>query len=167
MKEDDGIMTAWSRRPIALLAGLVLIALTATAARAGDLVVEIDHAVLLRLDADADIVHIANPSIADVALESPRLIFVVGLAVGQTGVHILDRDGNEMLAGSILVTANQSSEVTLNRSTTEITYSCSPDCSEVSVQGGSSAGVFDTAGASGDVSMDDLNQTLNDLGLTE
>lgn len=153
-------MTAWSRRPIALLAGLVLLVLASAPVRAEDLVVEINHAVLLRLDSDADIVHIANPAIADVALESPRLIFVVGLTVGQTGLHILDRDGNEMLGGSVLVTASQSNEVTLNRSTAEITYACSPDCSEVSVEGGTSAGVFDTAGADGESGG-------LDIGLTE
>ena len=127
---------------------VVLAALAAAApARAENVTVEVDHAVLLRLDTDADIVHIANPSIADVALESPRLIFVVGLAPGQTGIYILDRDGNEMLAGSILVTPAASHEVTLNRNTTEITYACAPRCTEVDVSGQAAAPPIDTSTA--------------------
>lgn len=137
-------MTSPTCRPLALLAGLLLSCFVATGARAENLVVEVDHALLLRLDTDADIVHIANPDIADVALESPRLIFVVGLTPGQTGVYILDRDGNEMLAGSILVTASSSNEVTLNRNTDEHTFACAPRCTEVEVTGGTSAGLFDT-----------------------
>ncbi len=142
-------------RPLALLAALVLGSLITTNASAENLVVEINHAVLLHLDKDADIVHIANPNIADVALESPRLIFVVGLSLGQTGVYVLDRDGNEMLSGSILVTASQSAEVTVNRNSSEFTYSCTPRCSEVSVEGGSSAGAVDTSvsGSGDDLGM--------------
>ena len=150
-------MTTSMYRPIALMAALILGSLLATGARAENLVVEINHAVLLRLDKDADIVHIANPDIADVALESPRLIFVVGLSLGQTGVYVLDKDGNEMLTGSILVTANESAEITVNRNTSEFTFSCTLRCSEVSVEGGTSAGAIDTSTSGGD----------DDLGLTE
>lgn len=151
-------MTTSTRRPLALLAALVLGFVAAPDARAENLVVEVDHALLLHLDKDADIVHIANPEIADVALESPRLIFVVGLSVGQTGVHILDRDGNEMIAGSILVTASESNEITVNRNAAEATYSCTPRCSEVSVEGGTSTGIYDTGGS---------GEGDSDLGLTE
>lgn len=140
-------MACTARRPAAWLAGMVLGCLLATAARAENLVVAVDHALLLRLDQDADIVHIANPAIADVALESPRLIFVVGLAAGHTGLTILGRDGNEMLAGSILVTESESNEVTLNRNAEQITYACASRCTEVDVTGQANAGTFDTGTA--------------------
>ena len=141
-------MKAWRCRVTTLLAGLVLACLAVTAPRAEDLVVAVDHALLLHLDQDADIVHIANPAIADVALESPRLIFVVGLAVGQTGLYILDRDGNAMLSGSILVTKSASNEVTLHRNATELSYTCAPACGEVRIEGGTSAGIYDTGTSS-------------------
>lgn len=148
-------MAHTARRPAAWLAGIALGCLLATAARAEDLVVAVDHALLLRLDQDADIVHVANPSVADVALESPRLIFVVGLAPGQTGLTILDRDGNEMLAGSILVTESETNEVTLNRNAEQITYTCATRCTEVSVTGQATAGAFDTgAGSDGGTGTD-------------
>ena len=151
-------MTISMRRSLALLAALAMGFLSTPSALAENLLVEVDHALLLHLDKDADIIHIANPAIADVAIESPRLIFVVGLAVGQTGVHILDRDGNEMIAGSILVTASESNEITVNRNADEATYSCTPRCSEVSVEGSTSTGVFDTGGS---------GEGESDLGLTE
>ncbi len=130
-------------RRFATLVGMALFGAMASAS-AETLKVEIDHALLLRLDADADIIHIANPSIADVAMESPRMIFIVGLSEGQTGIYILDRDGNEMIVGSVLVTPSLQNEVTLNRNTTEYVFSCAPECAEVEVSGQDSAGGFDT-----------------------
>ncbi len=115
-------------------------------AAAEDIYVEVDHAKLLKLDADADLIYVANPSIADVTVESPRMLFVVGLQAGQTGLYILDRQGNEMIVGDILVTPNEGHEITLNRNSQEITFSCSPRCSEVAVTGQANAGTFDTSG---------------------
>lgn len=142
-------MTSLLRRSTSALAALLVAGLLATTARAETLTVEIDHALLLRLDSDADIVHIANPSIADVALESPRMIFVVGLQAGQTGIYILDRDGNPVVEGSVIVTQSTTNEVTLNRNTDELTYSCASRCTEVEISGQDSQGGFDTGTGTG------------------
>lgn len=138
------------------------VALSAMDAAAEDIYVEVDHAKLLKLDADADLIYVANPSIADVTVETPRMLFVVGLTPGQTGIYILDRQGNEMIVGDILVTPNEGHEVTLNRNSQEITYSCSPRCSEVDVTGQANAGTFDTSGGGDGGDLD-----LSGLGLTE
>jgi len=130
----------------AVLRVIMLAIATAAAGWAGaeDLRVQVDHAVILRLDADADIVHVANPNVADVAVESPRLIFVVGLAPGETGLYILDRQGNEMMVGDILVVPNEDEEVTLNRNVAEATFSCSPRCIQIENFGQQSAGLLGT-----------------------
>jgi len=146
-------------RACAAAAGLLVLA--ATQAMAEDLTVEVDHALLLRLDRDADLVHIANPGIADISVETPRMMFVIGLAPGETGLYILDRDGNELIVGDVLVTPNTSHEVTLNRNTQEFTYSCSPRCVEVAVTGQANPGVS-AAGGSGAGTSD-----LSGLGLEE
>ena len=151
----------------ALLAAVTLvlgIALWSGVAAAEDIYVEVDHAKLLKLDADADLIYVANPSIADVTVENPRMLFVVGLQTGQTGLYILDRQGNEMIVGDILVTPNEGHEVTLNRNSQEITFSCSPRCSEVAVTGQPNAGTFDTSGG-GTGGTGDLD--LSGLGLIE
>ena len=50
------------------------------------LTVTVDQAYLLRLQRDADVVMIANPRIADVVVESARMIFVLGLQPGETNL---------------------------------------------------------------------------------
>jgi len=156
----DGGMRLFFLPTIAGLAALALVIVGAGTAAAQDVRVEVDHSILLRLDADARIVQVANPSIADVALESPRLIFIVGLAPGQTGLHILDGDGNDLLVGSILVTPSESFEVTLNRNVTEYTYSCAPRCTEVGISGQAPSAAVDLGGTD----IGNVNVNLEDLG---
>ncbi len=162
------MFTSFATTRAGLLAATLLVccsALFPMDAAAEDIYVEVDHATLLKLDADADLIYVANPSIADVTVESPRMLFVVGLMPGQTGIHILDRQGNEMIVGDILVTPSEGHEVTLNRNSQEITYSCSPRCSEVAVTGQANTGTFDTSGGGGDGDGGDLD--LSGLGLTQ
>ena len=91
--------------------GLVLIASVVIAASAGPvfaqdkdtLHVEVDKAHLIQLDENAATVMIADPNIADVAVESPRLVFVIGRAVGETSLFILDADGKPMVDATIVV----------------------------------------------------------------
>lgn len=91
--------------------GLVLIASVVIAASAGPLFaqdkdtlhVEVDKAHLIQLDENAATVMIADPNIADVAVESPRLVFVIGRAVGETSLFILDADGKPMVDATIVV----------------------------------------------------------------
>ena len=100
---------ARSRAPS--IGGLVLFASVVIAASAGPLSaqdkdtlhVEVDKAHLIQLDENATTVMIADPTIADVAVESPRLVFVIGRAVGETSLFILDADGKRMVDATIVV----------------------------------------------------------------
>ena len=91
--------------------GLVLFAGVVIAASAGPvpaqdrdtLHVEVDKAHLVQLESNAATVMIADPNIADVAVESPRLVFVIGRAVGETSLFILDADGKPMVDATIVV----------------------------------------------------------------
>ena len=90
---------------LVLFAGVV-IAVTAGPVSAQDkdtLHVEVDKAHLVQLEANAATVMIADPEIADVAVESPRLVFVIGRTVGETSLFILDADGNRMVDATIIV----------------------------------------------------------------
>ncbi len=109
-------------------AALCMVATAFSAAHAETIRVEVNKAEIIRLEADAQIVHVANPAIADVVVESPRLLFVLGLAPGQTGLFILDANGKEVVNADLLVTPNNNHEVTLHRNAEELTYSCSPRC---------------------------------------
>ena len=123
-----------------LVIGLALAAMTVVAvvgsAAAERLRVELDKAVLLRLEKDADVVFVANPSVADVTVESPRTLFVLGLAPGETSLRILDADGKDVLATTIVVVPIEERTVTVSRNTPgggadELTYSCDPRCAQV------------------------------------
>ena len=89
----------------------MLIASVVIAASAGPLFaqdkdtlhVEVDKAHLIQLDENAATVMIADPAIADVAVESPRLVFVIGRAVGETSLFILDADGNRLVDTTVVV----------------------------------------------------------------
>jgi len=139
-----------------------MVSLAMTAA-AQDLRVEVDHTFLLRLDTDADLVYIANPQIADISVESPRMLFLIGLSPGQTGIYILDRDGNELIVGDVIVTPNENHEVTLNRNVSELTFSCAPRCVLIGEQGQTLSGVPDLSGVGG--SADEDSPDLSALGL--
>ncbi len=67
--------------------------------------VEVNMAYLIQLDENADVVLIANPAIADVAVESPFTIFVLGKKPGKTSLFILGAGGEEIIRAEVVVTA--------------------------------------------------------------
>ncbi len=83
----------------------MLFALPASAAN-DEIEVGINKAHLIQLDTDANVVLIANPEIADVAIESPRIIFLLGKAPGETSLFILDADGNDLVRAEVIVSAD-------------------------------------------------------------
>ena len=98
--------------------------------------VELDKATLIRLEKDADVVFIGNPAVADVTVESPRLLFILGLTPGETCLRILDADGADIVATNIVVVPTADRTVTVSRNTPnrggiELTYSCDPRCALV------------------------------------
>ena len=78
------------------------------------------------------------------------MLFFIGLTPGQTGIYILDRDGNELIVGDVIVTPNENHEVTLNRNIGELTFSCAPRCVLIEEQGQVLTGAPDLSGVGGD-----------------
>lgn len=58
---------------------------------------------LIRLPIEVRDVLVANPATANVVVKTPRLIYLVGLAVGATNAFFLDAEGNELLRLEIQV----------------------------------------------------------------
>ncbi|MGH6718677.1 MAG: pilus assembly protein N-terminal domain-containing protein [Alphaproteobacteria bacterium] len=105
-------------------------------AMAQTLRVELDKVAVLRLDKDANVVYVANPAIADVVVESPRLVFVLGRSPGETSLRILDSRGRDIVDSTIVVVPTEARTVTINRNETdsgaiELTFSCDPRCAEI------------------------------------
>ena len=63
----------------------------------------VNKARMMRLDGNAEVVLVANPEIADVVIDSPDLIFLLGVETGETSLLILDKNQNELLNANILV----------------------------------------------------------------
>ena len=91
--------------------------------------VTIDSAKLLELDAESSVVQIGNPAIADVTVNTPKSIFVMGLLIGETNLMVLDKSGNVILNANIIVTPRPMRQVTVHRgSSSTQTLSCYPRC---------------------------------------
>ena len=116
-----------------LLIGVALVALTQVSpALADTLNVRLDKAQILRLDVPAAIIVVGNPDIADVTVENPTLLFVMGRSAGETNLLILDAAGEEIMNLDLAVIGELDRHVTVHRDTVQIsTYSCSPRCVEV------------------------------------
>ncbi len=130
---------------VALLGVVGIVAVAPDHARAGQaatdaspgaprgalLSVTVDKAHILRLDHDASLVMVADPDIADVTVQSPRLLFILGRAPGETNLYVLDGKGREILNTALVVVPNNEREVTINRNLSEGTLSCDPRCARV------------------------------------
>jgi Flp pilus assembly secretin CpaC len=75
----------------------------AVAAESAPMVVFLDHATLLRLNNAAERVVVGNPSIADVNVDSPKLISIFGKTAGETNLIILGAKDQTLLSRTIVV----------------------------------------------------------------
>lgn len=115
------------------------------------IIVPVNKVEILKLDRNAGVVLIANPTIADVAVESKRMIFLFGLEPGETNLIILDTAGNEILTAPIVVVPILERQVTVNRagSNEEATFSCSPRCAAVATPTGTGSEIQSTGSEAG------------------
>lgn len=70
--------------------------------------VDRNEGTLIRLNAPATSVFIANPAIADVMVKSPRLIYLLGKTPGETTLYVVDDDENVILDATVTVNHNLS-----------------------------------------------------------
>jgi pilus assembly protein CpaC len=75
----------------------------------GIIKVEINKGTPVHLPAAAASVAIADPTVADVQVISPRLIMIAGRGVGETSVIAVDNKDNVILQGTVVVSHNISS----------------------------------------------------------
>jgi Flp pilus assembly secretin CpaC len=104
-------------------------------ARAADLKVEVDQAKIVRLDRAGAEVIIGNPSIADVSVQSGRLLVVTGKSGGLTNIIVLDSAGRPVYDEKLFVTSDIKRLVTINKGVARETYSCAPECGPALVPG--------------------------------
>lgn len=98
--------------------------------------IDLNKTQILRLPAQAGSIIIGNPDIADVTVQSPTMLFVIGRGYGETNLVILDRDGQTMMDADVQVTSiTPSNGVRLFNAKSRETYSCSPYCQPSPVLG--------------------------------
>ena len=114
----------------ASILGLAVIAAILPAS-AGELTVEANKTVPLRLNGSAASVVLGNQNVADVAVHDEHLLFITGKTFGTTNLMIFDRAGNQIYSADVVVTVNSSNLLTINRSGTNFTYDCAPNCRSV------------------------------------
>ncbi|MGI9382039.1 MAG: pilus assembly protein N-terminal domain-containing protein [Methyloligellaceae bacterium] len=102
--------------------------LTPGAALASDISVAIDEAQLVRLDRPGSEVIIGNPSVADVSVQSGRLLVITGKSFGVTNVIVLDNGGKEVISRQINVEMDAKRTVVLQRGVVRQSLHCAPYC---------------------------------------
>lgn len=125
------------RRAPIVFALAVLVAASMPAVAADPLVTVYDKAQILRLPQDAAHIVVGNPSVLDVTVETPRMLFLFGKKPGETNLTILDANRKEILSRPVVVTAEDDRHVTVHASSkngtgsVETIYSCAGRCAKV------------------------------------
>jgi hypothetical protein len=113
-----------------LILASVLAAGTAQTAQAEgrDVRVLIDQATMLRLERSAAEIVVGNPSIADVSVQSGKVLVLTGKSFGETNLIVLDAQGKIIINRRVVVQEPHGGYVTVYRGATRHTLYCAPNC---------------------------------------
>ena len=93
-----------------------------------ELVVLIDQATLVRLDRPAAEIVVGNPSIADVSVQSGKVLIVTGKSFGETNLIVIDADGKLIINRRLIVQEPRTGFVSVYRGAARQTLHCAPYC---------------------------------------
>ena len=127
-----------------MVAAIIAVSAASSAHAADALTVELDGARILKLDNPASDVVIGNPNIADVTVQTPNRLVVIGRAPGVTRLIVMS-DGTIIMDTQVVVSAkNASAQVSVlapdGANITETEFACSDRCTVVPGTKRSSAG---------------------------
>ena len=88
----------------------------------------VDQATLVRLDRPAAEIVVGNPSIADVSVQSSKLLVVTGKSFGETNLIVMDADGKVVANRQLIVQEPRTGFVTVYRGGARQTLHCAPHC---------------------------------------
>ena len=88
----------------------------------------VDQATLVRLDRPAAEIVVGNPSIADVSVQSSKLLVVTGKSFGETNLIVMDADGKVVANRQLIVQEPRTGFVTMYRGGARQTLHCAPYC---------------------------------------
>jgi hypothetical protein len=113
---------------LALVATLLVLAVDPAAAADPVVAVLIDQATLVRLERPAAEIVVGNPSIADVSVQSGKVLVVTGKSFGETNLIVMDADGKVFVNRRLVVQEPRSGFVTVYRGPARQTLHCAPNC---------------------------------------
>jgi hypothetical protein len=114
---------------VAIVAALLSLGAGAASAGSNDIVeVLIDQATLLRLDRPAAEIVVGNPSVADVSVQSGKVLIVTGKSFGETNLIVMDADGKMVANRRLIVQEPRVGFVTVYRGDARQTLHCAPNC---------------------------------------
>lgn len=103
-------------------------AIAQTAGQVETVVVNLDHARIIRLPEKTQTVIVGNPIIADVAVQKSGIMVVTAKSFGETNLIALDATGNMLAESRVVVKATRDSVVTVQRGMERESYACAPAC---------------------------------------
>jgi hypothetical protein len=117
-----------------LLAAVLALGLT-RASQADALNIEYSGAYVLKLETPASDVIIANPKIADVTVQAPDRLVIIGKLPGMTRLIVMSDDKIALDTQLVVTAKNKSSEVSVFRpdgaNITEALFACGDRCTQV------------------------------------
>ena len=122
---------------------LVIGASEASLAASKDIDVLIDQASLLRLERPAAEIVVGNPSIADVSVQSGKVLILTGKSFGETNLIVVDAEGKVIISRRLIVHEPRAGFVTVYKGNAKQTMHCAPHCTTTLAIGDSPA-YFDT-----------------------
>ncbi len=108
---------------------------TTTQANLGAILVNVNMARVLRINAPAATVIIGNPGIADVTIQDSQTLILTGKSYGQTNLIVLDSAGNPIADTLIEVIQTSDDVVTVYMGLARITLACEPVCQPTATLG--------------------------------
>ena len=113
-----------------LVAAAVVAASASQSAMAASKVVQVlvDQATLVRLDRPAAEIVVGNPSIADVSVQSGKVLVITGKSFGETNLIVMDADGKVVANRQLIVQEPRTGFVTMYRGGARQTLHCAPYC---------------------------------------
>jgi putative type II/III system pilus formation protein len=116
-------------RRLFVIAALLAIGAAQCATAANNNVdVIIDQASLMRLDRTASEIIVGNPSIADVSVQSGKVLVITGKSFGETNLIVMDADGKVIVDRRLIVQEPRIGFVTLYKGSMRQTLHCAPHC---------------------------------------
>ncbi|HEV2561444.1 MAG TPA: pilus assembly protein N-terminal domain-containing protein [Rhizomicrobium sp.] len=106
------------------LAFIAAASLAAVPAFAGTLTIPLDEVRMVTFLKPAATVYVGNPMIADITVIDSKHVFVLGKAFGVTNIIALDQDGKQIVSNPLTVMGRGADIVTLNRGSSQVTYTC-------------------------------------------